>query len=161
MFDPRDEARWGRVLDPDGDGVYNFTTITISAGSTLKVQGDKVNTAAYWLASGNVVIDGVLDSRGLGARAAAISAFGGKWPFPVPAAIQAARGSSDSSVAPTPGEGPGGGSGVVDCGEMRSLRVRGAPLPETGISFLWLADREERGHCGTLTTVGARAAGPS
>src|SRR5438128_10071653 len=48
VFEPMDTARWGKVLDPDGDGVYNFTTITISSGSTLKLQGDKVNRPVFW-----------------------------------------------------------------------------------------------------------------
>src|SRR5688500_8639447 len=56
VFDPHDTARWGRVLDPDGDGVYHFTTITIGFATTLRLQGDKVNKPVHWLATGNVVI---------------------------------------------------------------------------------------------------------
>src|SRR3954470_18989189 len=40
VFDPRDTVRWEKVLDPDGDGVYHFTTITIGSGTTLKLSGD-------------------------------------------------------------------------------------------------------------------------
>ncbi len=56
LFDPLDTARWGKVLDADGDGVYNFTTISIGSGSTLILRGDKVNRPLYWLASGAVVV---------------------------------------------------------------------------------------------------------
>src|SRR5712691_5372912 len=64
VFDPFDTARWGKVLDADGDGVYNFTTITISSGTALKLRGDRVNRPLYWLASGNVVIAGTIDLNG-------------------------------------------------------------------------------------------------
>src|SRR5438128_975574 len=42
-FDPNDTTIFGRVLDADGDGVYNFTTITIGSGVTLKMLASKVN----------------------------------------------------------------------------------------------------------------------
>src|SRR5438874_280543 len=64
IFDPMDTSRWGKVLDPDGDGVYNFTTITIGSNSTLRLQGDRVNKPIYWLASGDVVLNGLLDLSG-------------------------------------------------------------------------------------------------
>src|SRR5260370_22971588 len=34
LLDPKDTATFGRVLDPDGYNVYNFTTINIPAGGT-------------------------------------------------------------------------------------------------------------------------------
>src|SRR5258708_2579680 len=64
VFDPFEQSRWGKVLDPDGDGVYNFTTITIGSGTTLKLMADKVNRAIYWLASGDVAISGTIDLSG-------------------------------------------------------------------------------------------------
>ena len=56
VFDPNDVTRWGKVLDPDGDGVYNFTTVSIGSGSTLKFWGDKVSRPLYWLTPGDVVV---------------------------------------------------------------------------------------------------------
>jgi hypothetical protein len=117
VFDPFDSARWGRVLDADGDGVYHFTTITINSGTTLRFQGDRLNRPVYWLASGNVVINGSdLDLSGAAGtdtvdlrvrRQVAIPGSGGY--------AGGAGGIAGTSVLATPGEGPGGGSGLVAC----------------------------------------------
>jgi hypothetical protein len=124
VFDPVDTARWGRVLDPDSDGVYNFTTITIGSGSTLKLQGDKVNRPVYWLASGAVVNEGTLESSGAGGDRP--SDLGLRRQVSVPGAGGYSGGAGGlNSVPATPGEGPGGGaagvapSGVVpgSCGK--------------------------------------------
>ena len=64
VFDPTDTARWGKVLDPDGDAVYNFTTITIGSGSSLKLRGDTINRPVFWLATGDIVVNGTLDVSG-------------------------------------------------------------------------------------------------
>src|SRR5262245_38618313 len=64
LFDPSDTARWGRVLDPDGDGVYHFTTITIGSGTILRLRADKVSSQVHWLATGDVVLNGGLDLTG-------------------------------------------------------------------------------------------------
>src|SRR2546421_98238 len=64
VFDPHDTSRWGKVLNPKGDGVYNFTTITIGSGSTLRLRSDKVNLPLYWLVSGDVSISGTLNLAG-------------------------------------------------------------------------------------------------
>src|SRR5688572_25165523 len=58
VFDPRDTARWGRVLDADGDGVFHFTTISVGSGTTLVMSGDKINKPVHWLATGDVTITG-------------------------------------------------------------------------------------------------------
>jgi hypothetical protein len=130
IFDPFDENRWGKVLDPDGDGVYNFTTITIAAGTTLKLRGDKVNRPVYWLASGDVVISGTVDlSGGAGTRASAdvnarrILAVPGSGGY-----AGGAGGRTTPLLAETPGEGPGGGTGGVGfvCDGFFSVCGRGA-----------------------------------
>jgi hypothetical protein len=117
VFDPRDAARWGKVLDPDGDGVYHFTTITIGSGTTLKLSGDKVNKPVYFLASGDIVINGIVDLTGASGietfdisvrRQVTIPGSGGY--------AGGAGGVAGTSIAPTPGEGPGGGfGGVAGC----------------------------------------------
>jgi hypothetical protein len=127
IFDPFDTARWGRVLDIDGDGVYNFTTITIGANSTLRLTGDKVNRPLYWLASGNVVIAGTLDLSGAAGipnpnadldvrRQQAVPGPGGF--------TGGAGGRTVAPLVPTPGEGPGGGSGGVPntCGQFGNFQ---------------------------------------
>jgi hypothetical protein len=115
VFDPFDAARWGKVLDPDGDGVYNFTTITISSGSTLRVQGDKVNRPVYFLASGDVVISGTLDASG----AAGVQTFDLSLrrvvAVPGPGGFAGGAGGVTSGPPASSGEGPGGGAGAFNC----------------------------------------------
>ena len=61
IFDPN---AFVPPLDQDHDNIYNFTTITIPAGVTVKFTAQKVNGPVTWLATGNVTIDGVLDLSG-------------------------------------------------------------------------------------------------
>ena len=51
-------------LDEDGDGVYHFTTIEIGEGVTVVMSGADHNGSIYWLASGDVTIDGTIDLSG-------------------------------------------------------------------------------------------------
>lgn len=44
--------------------VYNFTTITIGAGTTVRLSGWVFNGPVYWLAQGDVAINGLLDLSG-------------------------------------------------------------------------------------------------
>jgi len=46
------------------NNVFNFTTITIPAGVTVKLSGDRINGPVYWLARGNVDIEGIVDLNG-------------------------------------------------------------------------------------------------
>jgi hypothetical protein len=119
VFDPFDTARWGRVLDADGDGVYNFTTIAIGTGTTVVLRGDKVNRPVYWLASGSVVIDGSLNLNGNNGsqttdlslrRLVAIPGAGG-YPGGAGGLV-----TCSFAVSATAGEGPGGGNPGGPCG---------------------------------------------
>jgi hypothetical protein len=136
VFDPKDSPRWGRVLDLDGDGVYNFTTITIGAGSTLRLSGERVNRPLYWLASGDVVISGALDlSGGAGSRTSDLSL---RRELAIPGSggyAGGVAGQSNTSVLATSGEGPGGGSGAVDCAQS-ATRLCGKGGTFTGNRFL-------------------------
>jgi len=61
-FDP---ASYNPPLDPDGDGVYHFTTVTIPPLLTLRFVPNKVGwNPIYWLCQGDVVISGKLDFSG-------------------------------------------------------------------------------------------------
>jgi hypothetical protein len=52
-------------VDASGDNVFNFTTINIPAGITIKLRASKLrNAAVTWLATGNVTIAGTLDLSG-------------------------------------------------------------------------------------------------
>jgi len=61
-FDP---TTFTPPLDPDGDSIYHFTTITVPSDVTIKFRAVKVGLAPiHWLATGAVVIDGTLDLDG-------------------------------------------------------------------------------------------------
>lgn len=61
VFDPKS---FNPPLDPDGDNVYHFTTINIASGVTVKLSGSVINGPVFWLASGNVQIDGTVSLDG-------------------------------------------------------------------------------------------------
>ena len=120
VFDPMDESTFGRVLDQDGDGVFHFTTISVGAGSTLKFRGDVYNRPVYWLASGAVKIDGVLDLKG--ENGLAFSDPNIRRVLRVPGSGGYAGGAGGSFLEPksasTNGDGPGGGAaGHGSCNE--------------------------------------------
>lgn len=47
-------------LDPDGDNIYHFTTIEIGPATTVTMSARQVNGPIYWLAQGDVTIDGTI-----------------------------------------------------------------------------------------------------
>jgi hypothetical protein len=61
VFNP---ASYAPPLDPKGDNIFNFTTLTIAAGSTLKLSGSILHGPVYFLASGAVQISGTIDLSG-------------------------------------------------------------------------------------------------
>ena len=61
IFDPK---AFNPVKDADGDTIFNFTTITIGAGVTLRMAGNVYAPPVIWLAQGAVKIDGILDLSG-------------------------------------------------------------------------------------------------
>ncbi len=139
VFDPTDIARWGRILDPDGDGVYNFTTITINSGSTLRLRGDKVSKPVHWLATGDVVINGVLDLSG--ATGVGTTDLSVRRQVAIPGSGGFAGGaggtySNPSAVPATPGEGPGGGTGGNPCGTGSTTTKCGNGGTFTGNRYL-------------------------
>ena len=52
------------MLDPDGDHVFHFTTINIGAGVTVRLSTQFLHGPVYWLASGAVTINGIVDLNG-------------------------------------------------------------------------------------------------
>ncbi len=99
-------------IDPAGDNIFNFTTITIATGSILKISEVKLHGPVYFLASGDVTIAGVIDitgndSPGVTATAAEqIPAFAGSGGYS--GGLGGVHG--DSSHSALPGNGPGGGA---------------------------------------------------
>ena len=57
-----------------GGSVYNFTTINIAAGSTLKLSGAVFSSPIYFLASGAVTVAGTIDLSGQSGSVPASSA---------------------------------------------------------------------------------------
>ncbi len=113
VFDP---ASFVPALDPDGDHVFHFTTITIGAGVTVKLRATKINAPVFWLAQGAVTISGVIDLDGdvgqngtlilnNGDRRPAVPGSGG-----FPGGV-GAMGSAYPAGAAQSGGGPGGGGG--------------------------------------------------
>jgi hypothetical protein len=89
-----------------GGSVYNFTTINIAAGSTLKLSGSVFAGPLYFLAQGAVTITGTLDLSGQSGLPVANSA---QVPtFPGPGGYGGGAGSFGSNPA-QPGLGPAGG----------------------------------------------------
>ena len=106
-------------VDASGDNVFNFTTINIPAGVTIKLRASKLrNAAVTWLATGNVTIAGTLDLSGAAGAAlntnnAAPLASARVLPEPGPGGYTGGLG-SNGGVGPQSGAGPGGGpAGVV------------------------------------------------
>lgn len=66
LFDPADPDLFpDGPVDPEGDNIYHFTTIDIPSSITLRLSARNLGTRpVYWLAQGDVVIDGTLDLDG-------------------------------------------------------------------------------------------------
>lgn len=104
-FDP---DAFNPILDPDRDYTYHFTTITIPAGTTvrLRTRVQAEGRPIVWLATGAVSIVGILDLNGDN---------GHDWNQPGAPAFAGAGGynggiGSGPGTPPTTGNGPGGGA---------------------------------------------------
>jgi hypothetical protein len=93
------------------NGIWNFSTITIPPGVTVRFKKNSGNTPVRWLATGDVNINGAIDvSGGFGANAlpTGIPAAGG------PGGNDGGRGGirfdASASFVGQPGQGPGGGA---------------------------------------------------
>lgn len=130
-------------LDADGDNTFHFTTITIAAGSTLRLRGNKLRgRSVVWLASGAVNIAGTLDLSGSPGHAWNDTANRAR-SEPGPGGFPGGAGRT-SSVNAQAGLGPGGGApGIEDrSGCSGSYATRGAchttasQAPEYGNAIL-------------------------
>lgn len=95
-------------LDTDGDNIYHFTTIDIPTGTTVRLTATMLGEGrpVYWLATGNVTIEGVLDLDGNDGHG-----FSDGTPLASePGAGGFAGGRGETNVIPAQtGNGPGGG----------------------------------------------------
>ncbi len=105
-FDP---TTFDPPLDPDGDGVYHFTTITIPANVTVKLRANKAGAApVHWLAQGAVTIGGTLDLNGEAGHGAS-PAMPRVPSVPGPGGFGGGIGARVPNTPPQPGFGPGAG----------------------------------------------------
>lgn len=110
------------ALDLDGDGIYNFTTITIGAGVTVEMRADRLGTQpVVWLATGDVVIDGTLDLNGedgYPTDVPTMASVGGAGGY------RGGLGQTETAFATT-GSGPGGGQSKTGGGGGGGHRENG------------------------------------
>lgn len=121
IFDP---TKFNPPLNPAGDNIFNFTTINIPANVTVRLSGRVLKGPVYWLASGDVTIDGAVDLRGedgapivflLGSRQRAMPGAGG-----FSGGVGGKTDGSAASPVAQPGDGPGGGpaaTGLASCND--------------------------------------------
>jgi hypothetical protein len=83
------------------DGILNYTTINISPGATLRFKPNALNTPVYLLATGDVVIQGIIDVSG-GSGTSTSPGKGGPGGF---------DGGSPGLSGTPPGDGKGPGAG--------------------------------------------------
>jgi hypothetical protein len=97
-------------LNPVVSGIFNFTTINVAAGSTLKFTENKYHGPVYFLASGDVTIAGTMDLSGDNSYGA-ISLTDQRIPNAAGSGgFSGGIGGLGSNNAPLPGNGPGGGA---------------------------------------------------
>lgn len=96
----------GRTLDPDGDCVFHFTSITIPTGTTVKLSAGVFGEGRpiVWLVSGDVALGGAInldsDPATSGPGVAGAGGYsGGRGAYTL----------GGASFAGAPGNGPGGG----------------------------------------------------
>ena len=119
-FNPADSTMFDnptRVLDTDGDHIFHFTTITIGAGLTVKLTSQYFGGAVYWLATGAVAINGIIDLNGANGHSCTntLPDFSLRRPAQAGAGgwnggIGGWGGGPSSPLSAQPGSGPGGGT---------------------------------------------------
>jgi hypothetical protein len=130
IFDP---ASFPSPLDPEGDNIYHFTTITIGAGVTVRLTARRVNAPVFWLASGAAQIDGSIDLNGEDGPNLASSSVGRLPSLPGSGGYGGGIGGNKTSPA-QPGGGPGGGA--VNFPGQFQLGANGSGGARTATAFL-------------------------
>lgn len=123
VFDP---AKFNPPLDPDGDNVFHFTTITIAAGVTVKLKNLPLRgKPVIWLASGDVKIEGTIDLSGQAGQATNDQVLANRVPAePGPGGYAGGIGATPTSAA-RPGSGPGRGGTTLPSGCGSTFAVNG------------------------------------
>ena len=94
-------------------GIFNFTTVSIPSGVRVRFQNSGTNTPVTILATGDVVIEGVVDVRGGDAdhMRAALGSFLQQGGLGGPGGYSGGRGGDVGAQPGATGQGPGGGGG--------------------------------------------------
>jgi hypothetical protein len=88
--------------------IFNFTTITIPTGVTVKLSGNTLTGPIFWLASGDVNIEGTVDLSGGQGYGATSNPFLRVTSVPGSGGYAGGVGGNNVQL-PQPGNGPGGG----------------------------------------------------
>ena len=101
------------TLTLPASGVFNFTTVNIPSGVTVKFARNATNTPVTMLATGNVTIAGIIDIRGANGGWAIVpgSAVGSNGGFGGPGGFDGGSGAT-ALISTTGGSGLGPGGGV-------------------------------------------------
>ena len=105
------------TLSPPQSGTFNFTTVNVPTGATVRFTRNAANTPVTILASGNVTIAGVVDIRGTDGGASKINGtiVGGNGGAGGPGGYDGGSGAA-AVMSPTGGAGLGPGGGVGSTG---------------------------------------------
>ena len=96
-------------LSAKPDGIWNYTTIDIPAGTKVSFKSNPNNTPVIWLATGSVRIAGEINLDGAFSSSVDPSTEAPGGPGGGAGGLGGRRFDVSASFAGTPGEGPGGG----------------------------------------------------
>lgn len=122
IFSPSGPPGTVVLLDPSqfrgtqvAANIFNFTTVTIPSGVTVRLSGSSLNGPVYWLAQGDVDIEGTIDLSGGKGHARSSDPFYRVPSEPGSGGYPGGVGGSQFQAA-TAGSGPGGGvaAGTLD-----------------------------------------------
>ena len=105
------------------DGVLRYTTVNVAAGATLTFAPNALNTPVYLLATGDVIIDGIIDVSG-GNGTSVIGGRGGPGGF---------DGGPPGVAGALPGDGKGPGAGKAGTGGFGAASAGGAAFLDVPI----------------------------
>ncbi len=107
-----------RTLNLPPDGIFNFTTINVAAGTTLTFNRNPLNTPVYLLATSNVTINGTVDVSGSAGNSTGPGRGG-------PGAFDGGYPGLDANTPPGAGQGPGGAAGGIVCCSANTVGAGG------------------------------------
>ena len=97
-------------LAPRANNIYNFTTVSIGTGTTVRISGWVINGPVYWLAQGDVTINGTLDISGQPGQNSPVNPSFRAPSEPGPGGYSGGVAQLGSGQSATAGSGLGGGA---------------------------------------------------